>query len=217
MQHDLTESDATYYMEFVGADMYNQQTTFKRKFVSPDENSLHPLKLFEGVPTLLKTLHDHYMNHLTLDLETGCYIMKQPIIIFATTVAYVLTFSEFFKLIAPNVQCKNRIKVLYSGVQHEPWQASFCKNPNSPDLEMPDVLCLTHCVPAGLSIETHFTTAVYIFPNSGHITHRGEFQFGRRLRYRDNLWEVIYGYIATGQAGQRNTNKVSSLNTTYRY
>ncbi len=34
---------------------------------------------------------------------------------------------------------------------------------------MPDVLCMTHCVPAGVSIESHFTTAVYVLPNSGYL------------------------------------------------
>lgn len=54
-------------------------------------------------------------------------------------------------------------------------------------------------MPAGISIESHFTTGFYIFPNMGFITFNEEFQFARRLRIRDGLWPTVYGYIEKGK------------------
>ena len=74
-------------------------------------------------------------------------------------------------------------------------------DPNSDQvIEKCDVMVMTHCSPAGLSITKHFTTLVILFPTM-YVTFPHEYQFSRRLRLRPGLFPCIFAFIGKGHAG----------------
>jgi hypothetical protein len=141
--------------------------------------------------------------------------MKQPMIVFCTTDTHVRVFADHFRdlgrKIAPNTDAHMRITQLCANNQNTSWDKAFFEDPNNPAILHADVLLFTHCVPAGISLECHYTAAVYLFPNTGCLKHRNEFQFGRRLRWRYDLWPYITGYMDKGKPGSRYTSSLGLL------
>ena len=80
------------------------------------------------------------------------------------------------------------------------------ENPNA-ESSAADVMVITHCAPAGLSIERHYTTLCLFFPRHHAITHRLEFQFARRLRERPGLYRRILAYIEGGKIDGKLANQ----------
>jgi hypothetical protein len=138
----------SFYLSFTATDIYNADSVFR--YISTQPKSLQPLQLAEKMSDFIHDMRPFYQTHY--DAQTNR--LSQPLIVFCTTVTWVLTMSTFFKLLAPNDEAKSRIKELYSKNQNMGINKTFCQAPNSSGIaENIDVLFLTHCVPAGLSIE----------------------------------------------------------------
>ncbi|KAJ3406317.1 hypothetical protein HDV05_006066, partial [Chytridiales sp. JEL 0842] len=124
-------------------------------------------------------------------------VCQEPMLICCTSVKITMLFMQYLKSIAPHPE---RVHAIWSQVQEENWNASFMSDPNALSSQA-DVLVMTHCAPAGLSIERHYVRQVYVF-TSGMLTSRLEMQFGSRLRRNaQNSHYPIEAYIEAKPRG----------------
>jgi hypothetical protein len=111
---------------------------FKYQLSSP--NSLSPLEIHPNLPSLLKVMHDHYLGHLSRDENHQVQLHAQPMLVFTTRAGMAACLEYFFRSLVDGLPLpwddnekkilRGRIKCLHSRTQNQPWNRSFCENPN---------------------------------------------------------------------------------------
>lgn len=196
MQHQLLESDVAFFQGLVGDDMYDPRIT---KLLCLDA----PLKLH---PIRVSSNFDVTLAHILLRFKDCPRVggrLKEPMLILTTSVAVARAVTAMLREATDEASAK-RIYCLVGDTQNTEFNKEFMLDPNSDVIEeLCDVMVMTHCSPAGLSIVRHFTVLCILF-GLGHVTHRVEYQFSRRLRVRPGLFPYIIAFIEKGYSNRAN-------------
>src|SRR4029079_17491402 len=153
-QHNLYEEDVMYWLNFTQQELYDSTVVFKRKVIVVER--FQKLVYSKDLEKTLQILETTYIENL--DFSSNKH--KSPILVFCTSVNLASGIVERLKLCAPNEEAASRIKGLWANIQDTEWNSNFMKRPNSCE-SAADVLVMTHCCPAGLSIETHYRQPFY--------------------------------------------------------
>ena len=223
-QHLMLEVEALFFTELAGEDLYGDNVL---RVKVDSKLNLHPIRRLKTEGTFLYELTTWFSKLYDADTKT----LKRtdegagPMLILTTR-------KETCKVLAKYLQrltdAPDRIKYITAETQGNAWNKAFMEDPNSDmvagkSLHMLmlqdecDVMIMTHCAPAGLSVCRHFTMLFLYFPRTTYMVFRSEYQFSRRLRIRDDLFSHIYAWIEDGPTIRKVAHEASISTALGRY